>query len=112
MKSSFAGSISLGVVISLALGRLPAAPTRAAERKESKVIEIKLRDIVPQQAARVSYARQIKPILINNCLECHNSDDREGGFETTSVANVLKKGKKGGPGVVPGKPDESEIVVR
>ena len=58
----------------------------------------------------VNYTRDIKPILLNRCLECHNADDRRGQFETTSVAKLLQHGKKAGAGVVPGEPDASAIV--
>src|SRR2546423_711951 len=80
----------------------------AADAK--KKVEIKIRPIDPTAAAKVSFARDIKPILINNCVECHSVEDRKSNFEVTSVETLKQKGKKAGPGVIPGKPDESAVV--
>src|SRR5262245_11608433 len=77
---------------------------------EQKIVEIKIRDLDPGEAAKVSYARQIKPILENNCAECHSAEERKSQFDVSAVSTLLQKGKKAGPGVVPGKPDESAIV--
>jgi Protein of unknown function (DUF1553)/Protein of unknown function (DUF1549)/Planctomycete cytochrome C len=81
----------------------------AADAKK-KVVEIKIRDIDAAAAAKVSYTRDIKPLIVNYCLDCHSSDDHKGDLDATSIANLLKKGKKAGPAVVPGKPDESAMV--
>lgn len=81
---------------------------QAAEKK--KPVEIKIRPIDAKEAAKVSFTRDIKPILVNTCTECHSAEDRKSNFEVTSVETLKQKGKKAGPGVVPGKPDESAIV--
>lgn len=80
----------------------------AAEKKKT---EIKIRPIDPSAAARVSFTRDIKPILINACTECHSVEDRKSNFEVTSVETLKQKGKKAGDGIVPGKPDESSVVI-
>jgi hypothetical protein len=72
--------------------------------------EIKIRPIDLKEAAKVSFSRDIKPILANDCDECHSAEDHKSNFDVSSVATLLKHGKKAGPGVVPGKPDESAIV--
>src|ERR1051325_6280786 len=77
---------------------------------DKKVTPIKFQKLDPKEAAQVSYTRQIKPILLNHCIECHSAEDHKSNFEVTSVATLLKAGKKGGAGVVPGKPDDSAIV--
>jgi hypothetical protein len=84
--------------------------TNAAEEKPRKVVEIKVRPLDAAEAAKVSYARQIKPILVDNCLECHSTEDHKSGFDVTSVANLIKGGKKASPAVVPGEPDKSALV--
>ena len=89
---------------------LTALGAGAAEEKARKVVEIKVRPIDPAEAAKVSYARQIKPILINNCLECHSTEDHKGGLDVTSVSNLIKGGKKAFPSLTPGKPDASPLV--
>ena len=79
----------------------------AAEKKKT---EIKIRPIDSVAAAKVSFTRDIKPILINTCTECHSVEDRKSNFEVTSVDTLKQKGKKAGPGIIPGKPDESSVV--
>ena len=83
------------------------SPVAAAEKKKT---EIKIRPIDKTEAAKVSYTRDIKPILVNNCIECHSPEDKKSGFDATTVKALLEKGKKAGPGVIPGKPDESAVV--
>ena len=58
----------------------------------------------------VSFSQQVKPLLATRCEKCHSGDEPDGQFDVTSFANLLKKGEKAGPGVLPGKPDESAIV--
>ncbi len=60
--------------------------------------------------APVSYSKQIAPMLQSRCESCHSGDDAKGEFDTTSVANLLKKGKKAGPGVIAGKANESAVI--
>jgi hypothetical protein len=88
---------------------VPSAGLPAAEAPR-KPVEIKIRPLDPAEAAKVSYALQIKPLLEGKCAECHDADDRKGGFDITSPATMREKGKKAGPGIVAGHPDESAIV--
>ncbi|HEY3914721.1 MAG TPA: PSD1 and planctomycete cytochrome C domain-containing protein, partial [Verrucomicrobiae bacterium] len=81
-----------------------------ASAAESKKTEISIRPIDSKEAAKVSYARQIKPLLSADCDECHSADDHKAGFDISTITSLKKGGKKAGPGVVPGKPDESSIV--
>ena len=86
---------------------LVAAPAWAQPKPK---VEIPIRDIDPAAAAMVSYDRDVKPILLKHCNECHSSDERRNEFEITSVETLLTRGRKAGPGVVPFKPDQSAIV--
>src|SRR6266566_6411961 len=70
------------------------ASAGAAEEKQRKVVEIKVREMDAAAAAKISYARQIKSIIVDNCLECHSTEDHKGGFDATTVANLIKGGKK------------------
>ena len=82
---------------------------RSAEAS-AQAVPLKLRDLDPAAAARVSFAHQIHPILADNCLECHSAENPKGGLDAASVAGLIQGGKKGGPAVIPGKPDESPII--
>src|SRR5438067_10595376 len=57
-----------------------------------------------------SYAKQVKPFLAKYCLECHNALDAKGGLVMDSFQALLKGGDNG-PVIVPGKPDESRLVL-
>lgn len=57
-----------------------------------------------------SYTKQVKPFLAKYCLECHNAEDAKGGLVMDSVQALLKGGDNG-PVIVPGKPDESRLVL-
>ncbi len=97
-------ALLLGLTVALLWGGL----ADGATAKEK--VEIKITAIDPKAAAKVSYARDIQPILINDCVECHSTEDRKSGLDVTSVAALKKGGKKAGPAILPGKPDESPMV--
>ena len=65
-------------------------------------------------AARVSatdFERDVAPILMRRCLECHGGTDAAGGLDLTSNRGLLTGGK-GGAAVVAGKPDDSHLLAR
>ena len=43
----------------------------------------------------VDYGRQIRPILAENCLECHSQDKRKGGLSLATYADALEGGRSG-----------------
>lgn len=63
-------------------------------------------------AAPVDFARDVQPLFAEHCLECHGPDDSKGGLVLTSRELALKALKSGAHGIVPGKPDESEMIAR
>ncbi|HEX3717428.1 MAG TPA: PSD1 and planctomycete cytochrome C domain-containing protein [Verrucomicrobiae bacterium] len=75
-----------------------------------KKVQIPIRPIDLKQAVKISYARDIRPLLSADCDECHSADDHKAGFDVSTVATLIKGGKKGGPGIVPGKPDQGSVV--
>jgi mono/diheme cytochrome c family protein len=83
-------------------------PARAAEAE--KVQPIAIQPVNPSAALKVSYYRDVRPILADHCVECHGIDEPKGDYRMTSVAELLKSGKKNGPEIIPGKPDESPVV--
>ena len=97
----------MGGAVSLLIAALGA---HSAETNKQKVVEIKVRELDPAEAAKVSYTRQIKPILVDNCLECHSPKDHKGGLDATTVASLIQGGKKAAPALIPGKPDQSAVV--
>ncbi len=62
--------------------------------------------------ASVDFARDIQPFFAEYCLECHGADKAKGGLALTSRAGALKALESGAAGIVPGKPEASEVVTR
>jgi hypothetical protein len=62
---------------------------------------------------RVDFQRQIRPLLADKCFACHGRDaeHREGALRLDDREAALKGGDSGAA-IVPGKPDESELVRR
>lgn len=60
-------------------------------------------------AAPVDFARDVRPILSVQCYQCHGPDDatRKAKLRLDVRADALKNGA-----IVPGKPDESELLKR
>ena len=62
----------------------------------------------------VSYQRDIQPIFAEHCTQCHGADEseRKAGLRLDQRESALKVGDAGIAAVVPGKPDESELIRR
>ncbi len=62
------------------------------------------------ESAAISFARDVRPILSDQCFHCHGPDPntREAGLRLDTEAGLLG----GGLVVVPGNPDESELYQR
>src|SRR5438045_8513467 len=65
-------------------------------------------------AVDLSFSRDVRPILADNCFKCHGHDEqqRKGKFRLDLPESAMKPGKSGHVPIVPGKPDESELVKR
>jgi len=62
----------------------------------------------------VDYNRDVRPILAKNCLACHGPDasHRERGLRLDDRESATKELKSGAIALVPGAPDESELILR
>ncbi|HEY1765799.1 MAG TPA: DUF1549 domain-containing protein, partial [Opitutaceae bacterium] len=58
------------------------------------------------------FEREVRPILADNCFKCHGMDKAEHRLRLDLRESALKGGKSGYPAIVPGKPDDSELVER
>jgi hypothetical protein len=61
---------------------------------------------------QVSFSRDIRPILNQNCVACHGGVRQKNGVSFIFREEALGVGKSGLRTIVPGKPDESELIAR
>jgi WD40 repeat protein len=66
----------------------------------------------PKEPSVVSYARDVRPILQQNCQGCHQPARAQGGYVMTTFADLLKPGNSMEPSVVVGQPDKSSIFTQ
>lgn len=65
------------------------------------------------QAAPVDFVREIQPILSENCFQCHGFDDKSrDGKRRLDTREGATQAVDGVCAIVPGKPDESELLAR
>ena len=67
-----------------------------------------------ETSERVDFNSHIRPILSDNCFFCHGPDatHREGGLRLDLKEAALAEGDSGLIAIVPGKPEESELMQR
>lgn len=58
----------------------------------------------------VDFVKQIKPILADRCVECHNSETLLGELNLQSRELAFRK-RKAGPAIVPGSPEKSMLYL-
>ncbi|HUQ67981.1 MAG TPA: DUF1549 domain-containing protein, partial [Planctomycetaceae bacterium] len=67
-----------------------------------------------QAAVPADFQRHVQPIFAEHCAECHGVDaaKRQSGLRVDARDSLLKGGESGTAGIVPGRPDESELIRR
>jgi len=60
----------------------------------------------------VSFSNDIQPILNQNCVQCHGGVRQKNGVSFVFREDAFGKGKSGRRTIVPGHPDESELIAR
>ena len=64
--------------------------------------------------APLEYNRDVRPVLSENCFTCHGADSaaRKAKLRLDSFEEATAKRADGSQSIVPGKPDESEVIRR
>ena len=62
----------------------------------------------------VDFQRDVQPIFAEHCAECHGVDEakRKSGLRFDLQESALKGGESGTPAIVPGQPEQSELITR
>ena len=61
---------------------------------------------------KVDFTKQIAPILVQRCIECHGPDEQEGDLRLDAKAFVFAEGDEDFWTVAPKDPDDSELLRR
>ncbi len=56
-----------------------------------------------------TFEKDVRPLLIRNCIQCHGPEKQKGGLRLDSRAG-RQKGGTSGPVILPGKPEESLLL--
>ncbi len=65
----------------------------------------------PAPPAKVDFTKEIAPILVARCIECHGPKDDKGDLRLDARVHLFPEGEDDRP-VVAGKPDDSELLRR
>ena len=66
----------------------------------------------PPSAAPIQFARQIAPLLVSQCQNCHGPQKAKGKYRLDTLARLRTAGAGKAAPVVPGNPGQSELYRR
>ena len=90
-------------------GEAPSEPKKAGSPSQSRSVES--REAEGSGRKPVSFMRDVAPILVENCIACHNPRKSESKYVMTTFAQLAKGGQQGEDITLePGEPDESHLV--
>src|SRR5919202_1662238 len=70
-----------------------------------------LAQLPPPAAGKVSFVKDVQPILTARCPGCHTGSKPQAGLSLHTRAEILKGGQNG-PAVIPGNSKESLLIQR
>jgi len=68
--------------------------------------------LAQEPSSKVSFIREIEPVLQMRCHKCHGPDKQKGGLRLDQRPRLLLGGDSGWPSVVPGEPASSPLNQR
>ena len=60
-------------------------------------------------AAQVSFRREVAPLLLTQCQDCHGAKKSKGGYRLDTFEHLNQSGDSNAMPIVPGKPQDSEL---
>jgi len=63
-----------------------------------------------QSMGKISFTRDVRPILQQQCYGCHQPAKTNGVYVLTDYKSLRTPGETGKPSIVPGKPDQSYLI--
>src|SRR3954452_5164344 len=66
----------------------------------------------PGPQPRIDFERDVQPILASKCVRCHGPQTAEAGLRLDTRKSAVGPLESGTRAVIPGKPDESELIRR
>src|ERR1700722_3024078 len=99
------------------LGGLKASDSRSARFWMLGLLAVCLALIVAyfvrhRSGDEVRFSHDVRPILNQNCMPCHGGVRQKNGVSFLFREEALGTGKSGKRTIVPGRPDESELIAR
>ena len=78
------------------------------------VVLMLLAGVSVRAADKVDFNREIRPLLSSKCFQCHGPDEkaRKSKLRLDLFETATKPAKSGALPIVPGKPDQSELIKR
>ena len=76
----------------------------------SAICALAISALLATAVAAVDYENQIKPILANNCVDCHGPDKAKSQLRVDKRAVLLRGGDSGLPAIVPGNAEKSHLL--
>ncbi|MEQ1826804.1 MAG: PSD1 and planctomycete cytochrome C domain-containing protein, partial [Pirellula sp.] len=61
-------------------------------------------------SGEIDFVRDIRPIFVEHCYECHSSAKQESGFRLDLRGSAFRGGDNRGPDIVPGKSAQSPLM--
>ena len=58
----------------------------------------------------VDFEKDVKPILLENCMDCHAAESPQGGLVLNSFESIVTGGEKSGPSIILGNGKKSPLI--